>query len=162
MLIDDKGKLFGKINIIDLTIIFIIIGMAFGAWYKFGMSKDKVFGNQETSLQFQFYKEEVPDFIASSIKPGDIVIEPIQNIEFGRVKEVKVDKAISWDNTPKGETKPFSKPGYSSICLTVEGKGIFTDRGVKIGVGMYFIGKEYEIRVGNSALYPRISDIKKK
>ena len=34
-LIDEKGKLFGKVNAIDLCVLIIVIALAFGAYYKF-------------------------------------------------------------------------------------------------------------------------------
>lgn len=159
MFIDKNGKLFSKVSIVDLIIIVIIFVVTFAAVYKFG--KEEISGaSEEDDLLIQLYQEEVPDFVAKSIKEGDIAIEDVQSAVFGNVKEIIIGKSVSWAQSEKGEYVASTKEGYSSISITLSGKGKLSGKGVKIGTGTYFIGKNLTIKIANSIINPRISEIK--
>jgi hypothetical protein len=161
MLIDKKGKLFGKISIVDFVIVLVILAVIAGVYYKFGRG---LFADNEKAenMIISLYWEEVPDYVVNSIKVGDIVIEDIQKAEFGHVKDVKVDKSVSWAQTDKGEYVKSTKEGYSSINISVEGKGELSGQGYNIGSYTFYIGKNYVVRIANSMINVRISDIRRK
>ena len=162
MIMDDKGRLFGKISIIDILIVLVVVAGIAGVAYKFTASKAATPFAKADDIQIQFYSEESPTDACSAIKSGDAVVDPVKNSSFGTVSSVKLDKSISWAQSDKGEFVASTKTGYSSIYLTADGKGAFGNSGVKFGTDYYYIGKTMELRVGNSAFWVRISDIKKK
>ncbi|MCR4437149.1 MAG: DUF4330 domain-containing protein [Clostridiales bacterium] len=162
MIIDSKGKLFGKVSIIDILIILVLVAAAAGVGYKFTKSKTASPFVKTDTLEVQFYQEEVNDFTAKAIKEGDLAMESEQSADFGKVTDIKIGKAVSWAQNPVGQVIPSSKPGYSSIYITMETKGVLGDTGVKIGNGTYNIGKTITLKVGKALFFGRISDIQKK
>lgn len=119
MLIDKKGRLLGKVSIVDVVIVLIILVIVAAAYSKFG--KEVIKGaSDEDKVVIYLQWDEVPNYVAESIKKGDIVIEDVQKAEFGKVKDITINKSISWAQTDKGEFIKSTKEGYSSICIRVD------------------------------------------
>lgn len=161
MIIDNKGRLFGKISIIDILIVAVVLAAVAGVVYKFKISKAEGIFVKPDKLQVVFYTEELPDFVATDIKQGDIVKDPVKNAVFGKVTGIEIDKSVSFTQNDNGDIKVSSKPGYVSIKLYVEGNGTFSTNGITINNADYAIGKQFEIRAGRSAIWTRIKEIKK-
>lgn len=161
MIFDKKGKLFGKISIVDIIIIVVIIAAIAGLYYKFGKSGTVTPFTKTEKIQMSFYHEDVPDYIVNKIKIGDAVKDRVQNVVFGKVTDIKVGPDIVFNPSAGGQAVASSKPGYSSITVTVSGQGIYSATGSTFGGVEYYIGKAVELRVGLTDYYPRVSDIKK-
>lgn len=161
MIIDEKGKLFGKINLLDLLIVVILIGVGFVVFYK--MNNSNVINPfiQKDKITTVFVLDEVLEPVALSIKEGEPVTDRVTGALMGRVVSVQIDPSIAFEANDEGEMVKSSKEGYSSLKITVEGEGIYTETRVVFENNDYFINKSMEIRVGNTALYPRIEAITK-
>lgn len=162
MILDKKGRIFGKVSIIDVLIVLILIAGVAVAWPKF-FKKDT--GTPLTvkndKLRIVLYQEEAPIFAADAINIGDAATEKVLNSSFGKVTDVKKDKSVSWAKTKDGKQVRSSKDDFSSIYITLEGSGIYGNNGVKIGNGEYFVGQQVNVFVGSSILYMNISEIEK-
>jgi len=161
LIIDNKGRLFGKISIIDILIILIIIAAAAGIGYKYTKSKTASPFVKTDDIQVRFYVEEAPDFAVNAVKIGDPVKESLQNTGLGRVSDITTGKSVSWVQTDKGEYVPASKEGYSSCVITMDAKGFYGSNGVSINNTDYYIGRTIVLYVGNAALAGRISGLEK-
>lgn len=161
MILDSKGRLFGKISIVDILIVLIVIAAVGGVAYKFSKSRTVTPFTKPDTIQTVFYCEESPDFAVDAVKPGDIVREDIQSVSWGAVTKVDAEKSVSFATTDKGEIVATSKEDYKSAYITIEGTGIMGDNGVTFDSSQFYIGKSYVIRVGNIALYGRVYDFKK-
>jgi hypothetical protein len=161
MIIDSKGKLFGKISVIDILIVAVVLAAALGLVYKFKVSKTESIFTKPDTIQLVIYTEEAPDYTAADIKKGDIVKDPVKNAVFGKVIDVKVDKSVSFAQTDSGDIVVSSRPGYVSIKVYVEGKGILSASGATFDNADYSIGKAFEVRAGRSTLWAKISEFKK-
>lgn len=162
MLIDDKGRIFGKISIIDIFIVILAILVGALAWFKFsGYSNEDSSSDKTQNIQIVFFQEEINNFSANNIKVGDPASEALQNIGFGKVTDIKIDKSISWSSDAKGIQVSSSKKGYSSIYITMEGKGIVGPNGISIGGHTYYIGEVITLRAGNSIFFGRIYSAEK-
>jgi len=71
--IDDKGKLFGKISIIDILVVCLILGGIAGAYYKFGRSNTISPFVKPDRIEMTFFTEDVVEFVGAGIKAGDLV-----------------------------------------------------------------------------------------
>ncbi|MDP4093042.1 MAG: DUF4330 domain-containing protein [Bacillota bacterium] len=160
---DKKGKLFGKISIIDLLIILVIIGAAAGITYKFTKSKVVSPLVKSDIVTMQFYTEEVPDYVANAVKKDTLAQDADRKVTFGTITDVKVDKSVSLVTNSQGQIIRTSKPGYSSILITVEAKAYYSNNGVSLGGNEYFIGDTFqELKFGNTSMKTTIYDLKKK
>lgn len=138
-IIDSKGRLFGKINIIDLMIILLVI--AVGA--KFALSRSQEPASVETkTIQVEFMVKDVRDATASVIKVGDTVREVKTNVVLGKVSDVKVVPSEVFVETADGKVVAAIHPVFYDVYMTVEGAGTASDNAVVIG--------NSEIRIGTA------------
>jgi len=160
MFFDNKGKLFGKVNIIDACIILLLIVVIAVVGFKFIKGKTISPFTELDNIQTEFFCEEVPDAVGREIKIGDLVKDPITNAVIGHVMDVKVKESMSYGTDSSGKWVVSSKAGYVSITMTVEGSGVYNDGKSKGGITFdnsdFWIGRGMELRVGNEVLIGRI------
>ncbi len=161
MLLDKKGKLFGKISIVDVLVILIIIAIGAGLYYKFGKSGTVTPFTPTQTVQMTLSLESVNDYVANNVKVGDVVQDRVQNIVLGKVTDVKIGKDKSYFLNSNGLVIQGSKDGYNSLTVTFEGQGLYSSKGVTFSNIEYYINKNgTEWRIGNTFSYAKISGIK--
>lgn len=155
-MLNNKGQLFGKVNIIDLVIIIVVIMIIGGGIYKFStldniLSSDDL---QEISLTMEI--PEVRDGLFKSIKEGDILYDSVRGSEFGKVesKSFKTHKELVVNQ--EGIVKYTEIPGLYDIEIQVKSLSNITDNGIIIGTTPIYIGSSIRIR---SSLYVFTSDV---
>ena len=158
MIIDKKGKVFGKINIIDLLVLLIILGV--GAF--FGMrilSQTGQVSNKETIIM-KYYIEEVNDFVIERIKVGDALLDDQRNVSLGVVcEEPTIMESVSWGITESGEYKRGSREGFKSAIITGQVEGTMYENGVIVNSSKYAVGHSFTLKAGDAKLYLRVYDI---
>ena len=160
MLIDEKGRLFGKINIVDFIVAAVIVLGVLGVGYKFISSSTTLFKKSEEA-KIVFYNEDLPKYVADSIKVGDKVKDSVKNTVFGEVESVEVADSVVFSSNDEGVLKQTTRPGYVSLILTVKGEGVYTDTGVIFNNTDYYVGRSLEIRAGNGVIWTRVKEINK-
>lgn len=164
MIIDSKGKLFGKVSIIDILIVLVVIAAVVGVGYKLTKSSTgSIIANEEKFL-LTFYNDEAPDYAVKSVKAGDVVKDFDKGSNLGKVIEVpKIDQAISFHEYEDGKWVTGSRTGYCSYYMQVEAKGVTNaDGGFSFGGANYYIGRTVTIRVGDTVFTGRIYTVEKK
>ena len=161
-MIDKNGKVFGKINIIDLIVLIALIA----AIAVFGYSRISG-GSERTSkdsdeVEIVFYAEQVSDFVIEDLKNGDMVCDADKNIFFGTVTNVEQGPAVSYNQTADGQIVVTDKPDYSSVYITATGKAKMDEYGAKFEGTQYTKGHSLTIRAGNAKIYLRVYDIREK
>lgn len=161
MILDKKGKLFGKISIVDALVVVIIIAVACGLYYKFGSSGTVTPFTDTQTIQMSVYMESVNTYMIDNIKVGDVVKDRVQNVVLGKVTDIQVGPDISYFISDRGLAVQGSREGYNSATIVFEGEGIYKETGVFFSGIEYYINKNgTEWRIGNTFCYARISDIK--
>jgi len=165
MVLDDKGKILGKVNIVDILILLIFLSSIVLVGYKVSKS---VMANpfvKSDKLIIKIYSEEAPEFAAKAVQQNDIVIDFDTNSTFGHVTKIDIGPSVSYSADDKGQIIQTSKPGYASVIFTVEGTGIYkdgvTESGVTIDNVNFYIGRTITYKVGHSIIQGRIYDLKK-
>ncbi len=161
-MIDKNGKVFGKINIIDLlALIALIAAVAVFGFAKLGGGKSGLSNNAD-DIEIVFYTEQVSDFVVDNINIGDKVCDADKNIDFGVVTDVKKGPAASYNQTSDGQIVVTDKPDYSSAYITAVGKANMDEYGAKFEGTQYTVGHSLTIRAGNAKIYLRVYDIREK
>ena len=161
-MIDRNGKVFGKINIIDLIVLLALIA----AIAVFGYSKAKggkdALTKDSDEVEIVFYTEQVSDFVVDKIQAGDMVCDADKNIFFGTVTSVEKGPAVSYNQTSDGKIVVSDRPDSSSATITVTGKANMDEYGAKFEGTQYTVGHSLTIRAGNAKIYLRVYDIREK
>lgn len=159
MLIDNKGKLFGKINVLDLIVILAVLAVIAGVAYKFTKSNTPSVFRQNDKVEVTFYVEELPDYAAEAVKIGTAVTDRTTGSRFGVVKSVDTQPSVSYAPNSAGEIVKSTKETFRSQKVVVEGEGMYSENGVTYNSIDYFVNKQLEVRFGNVAVWTRIYDL---
>lgn len=159
MIIDKKGKLFGKINVIDLIIVVVLIAAAGIFGYKY-LSGNQMVASSEVPATITFYAEEVSDFVLDgTIKEGDVVYDVQEKSNIGTVKSVTYGESVSYIETSDGRWVKTTKPDYQSVTITCEAYGTEFPNGIIIADNNYYIGHTFTIAAGKAKIHLRVFDI---
>ena len=158
MIIDEKGKLFGKVNLIDLIIIIVLILAAGILGFKFLSPKVSTTG--ESIATVTYYAEEITDFVfENNIKVGDSLLDEVKNVNLGEVTEIAIGDAVSYAPNDKGEFVQSSKPNHNSLLITSEVKAKRYEHGMIVNTSRYYVGHSFVLVAGKAKLYLRVHSI---
>ena len=158
-LIDNKGRILGIINIIDLFIILAIVFV--GGWVGLrllspGGSGPIVAQHQEVILTF--FAEMSPDFAVDNLEIGGLVVDDQRNVDFGRVIDFDINRGVISTQDAMGNQVMAEAEDFSSIEIVSRGTGfIIEDGGIRISGNVYTIGQTLTIRAGRSRFFARLS-----
>ncbi|MCL2873812.1 MAG: DUF4330 domain-containing protein [Defluviitaleaceae bacterium] len=157
-LIDEKGRIFGIINIIDLFIILavVFVGGYVGLRYISPGVVSPIVNQQEIKLSF--FAEMSPDFAVDNLEMGGLVEDDQRNVSFGRVIDFDVDRGIIHTQDAMGNQVMAEAENFSSLEIVSRATGvIIEDGGVRISGNVYTIGQTLTIRAGRSRFFVRLS-----
>ena len=157
-MIDKNGKLFGKINVIDLLVILVIVA----AVAVLGFSKLSG-GNAGAALQtftMEFYADEVPDYVTEHLKEGEPIYEADKHIYMGKITSFEVGPSKAYYADDEGKVVVSEKEGFKSVRIVGEMTGNLENFGAVIDGEKFGVGHTFTARMGKAKVYIRVSDIK--
>ncbi len=151
------GKLFGKINLIDLLIVLIILAaIAFVALKIVDKGNDNA---QLSQVHISFYADEVPDYVADALENGTSVLDSVENVTIGTVESFEVGAPIGFETDTKGVVQSVVREGYNSVSLSALATGELTEHGITIDGVLYGVGHTLTIYAGKAKMYLKVSGI---
>lgn len=156
-MIDKNGKLFGKINLIDLIIVLVIIlVVVFVALRVTGVG-----GGDEGAapVRISMFASEVPDYVLEYLVEGDSVMDFTEETELGTVESFETGEPFSYETTTNGEVQSVVKKGHKSLTLNVTGNAVLGEHGATIGGELYGVGHTLTVFAGKAKIFLRISGI---
>lgn len=151
-MIDEKGRLFGKINIIDLAVVVILLAVILGSLYKFGLFSQHTSDVQKVEVTLLL--REVSEVTVESLHEGDLLTESTENLPLGIITKKEVHKALKEVPTPDGQLVLAESPNKYDVTLTVEGNLQVVGDQVFIGRRDIKIGRMLNIKTARSLCVP--------
>lgn len=155
MIIDKKGKLFGKINIIDFLILVVLV-VAIGV---VGVRFLKPDAKGTETLRIKYYIEEVDSWVAEKIQVGSALYDGTNDIPIGTVTAVETAAPRTWGVTADGQYVLSPREGYCSLTITSEVEGVKTNIGAEVSGNRYGVGHSMVLYAGDAKMYLRVQDI---
>ncbi|WCN38488.1 DUF4330 domain-containing protein [Aneurinibacillus uraniidurans] len=119
--IDEKGKFFGWINILDLFLIILLLGAAAFAAVKFTHGDEIAVGPvTKKQVTYTLYNSAEHPFVVNQIKVGDIIRDKDKNVPIGKVVAVKVAPGKTAVPTADGRMVMSDVPEKLSVYITVQ------------------------------------------
>ncbi|MBQ7095763.1 MAG: DUF4330 domain-containing protein [Clostridia bacterium] len=145
-LMDEKGRIFGKINIFDLIVLLVVIlGVAFMLLRPTAEEKQQAAAPRHTAV-IVMEIEGVRDYIAEAYHVGDTVYEG--TTEIGVIKEIEVAPQKVVKLQPDGSYKEVERKLYFDMKLTLETDEYYENEGQFVdGKGM-LCGTNHTITTG--------------
>ncbi|NLW66039.1 MAG: DUF4330 family protein [Clostridiales bacterium] len=156
-MIDKNGKLFGKINLIDLIIILILAALVIFAVFKFAVPSED--DSMDTQVKITLFCEETPSYVVDYLKKGAPVLDPKEDITIGTVESFEIGEPIGFATGENGLMYEVTRSNYNSVTIEVEAKGAIGENGVTVDDVLYGVGHTMTVYAGQAKLYLRISSI---
>ncbi len=133
-IIDEKGKLFRVINIIDLVVVLAIIAIAFVGVYKTSVMKKVNVLDNKKAYQMQILIKSVLPEMVEQVASGDTFLEDSSNNVLGQIKKVEANVTKNEVQTSDGRVVVAEVKNRRDVILTVNGEGMFDDvKGLTFG-----------------------------
>ncbi len=156
-MLDEKGRLFGKINIVDLLIVVIIIAaIAFiGLKYVLPAREDAQSGQPVTMV---LYAESSKKYVVENLTAGVPVCDNGDKAVLGTLESWSSDKYVE-RYTKDGMLFESAPEDTCIVELVVKGTGTKGDFGVTIDGSLYGIGHTMVVYCGDSKFFVSVKDI---
>ena len=132
MIIDKKGKLFGKINMVDIAVVLILVVAVLVTYYKFNMSAHSDVSETNGYVEFDIRVESVREFSVNSIKDGDIIYDSQNDVCLGRIVSKRTEPAKSFITKADGTIVYADVPERYNLYITVGSDARINDSGIYV------------------------------
>ncbi|GKX30447.1 hypothetical protein SH1V18_29270 [Vallitalea longa] len=141
-IINEKGKLFGLVNIIDLITILLIIALVLGALYKFKGNSINMIGSNKTK-EMEYVVRLNPNYedFFKQINVGDKLVQDKRVLD-ASITDIKIQDFYESIPDENGEVSIQKHPLFKEAFITIKATVSDKDPIFKLG--------EQEIRVGCS------------
>ena len=139
--IDENGRLFGKVNIIDLGIVAIVLFMVVGVFFQFRVLVPAATVAEDVPIRYTLEITGVRDWTIGNLREGDTLF--LNNEDVGRIVSIRYAPQQVLVVTGEGELWWGEVPERYVIFLEVEATAIVVD-------GRYMISRVIPLHVGNS------------
>ena len=157
-MIDKNGKLFGKINIIDLLIVLIVIAAIIFVGLRFA-GNDNDLGTYH-AVRMTFFAEDAPSFLAGKAVPGDPVIDYDTSNYLGTVGSYEAEDAYTYELDPTtGEIVKVPVVNTCFLTFTCDAAGYVADDALRINNFEYNVGNTITMRAGQMRVECRLAQI---
>lgn len=119
-MIDGKGRLFGKINVVDLLIIVLLVFAASATVYKFKFSAHSDVNDSNIKIEYVLKVRSVRNYTVDAIKKGTEIYDEESGDFLGVVSDVKSEEAMDYIGRNDGKIFYSEKPERYDVYITVE------------------------------------------
>ncbi len=138
--LDDRGRLFGRINIVDLVVLLAIVAVVVFAAVRLGGDSSP----ETVPVKVSFVDLRVEQALVAGYQTKGTVKDQGGNV-IGEVQSVQVTPSIEELLTNEGELKSFTSATRSDITFVVVGQGTVSDSTVHIGQIAARVGAEVKL-----------------
>ena len=137
-IIDSKGRLFGKVSLIDILVILVIIALGAGIFVRNFVLETTAANNPSVTLTYRGKISAINNLLLDNFHEGDDIFDNSYNDYYGTITKVEIVPAEVWMTTADGDYIKVKAPDRSDVYLTVEVEGMISD-------GRYLVGRMYEL-----------------
>jgi hypothetical protein len=131
-MIDNKGRLFGKISVVDIIILLAFVVAIAGFVYKFTSGDKTVTIVSDTPFEVTVMVKNVRQYTVDGAQVGDVVIEQ-HGSKIGTISKVETKPAMDLAEYPDGSAKYVEVEGRYDLYITIDATGRIDDKGFSVG-----------------------------
>jgi len=141
-LLDDKGKVFGLVNIVDLIIVLAILLVATGAYYRFSHQGA---AGKTVNVEFEVMLQHIRPDLAQAIKVGDKMVSGSSYTNV-TVKDVQIKPGYSINVDARGQRVESIDPYLKDVYVTNTGTTTLSSATITMGGQDIRVGKDYYVK----------------
>ncbi|WIV13461.1 DUF4330 domain-containing protein [Proteiniborus sp. MB09-C3] len=157
-IIDDKGRLFSKVNILDLSIILMVLVLGLAGFYKLKTNNKATFIKPKP-VDIKVIVRAREETSIDKIKVGDILKEYDTGIVLGEIKSIDIQPATLEVNTTDGQVKLAEIPERYDYYINIDANAIVNENAIVSGNKELRIGNKLVLRTKTYALESYILEI---
>ncbi len=142
-IIDQQGRLFGKINIIDLIFLILVIGIIAAGAKR--MTQDPIPAESTGTAEIVLHVKGIGEVGAEAICEGQKLYHYDTNEYMGEIKSVEVEPFVD-SSRVDGQWVEAENPNVYLVILTIEGPVTKGDINTMTGSENLLIGSEYRLK----------------
>ncbi|KUK31652.1 MAG: Uncharacterized protein XD63_1084 [Thermoanaerobacterales bacterium 50_218] len=155
-LLDEHGKLFGIINLFDLVVLVLVIGVACGLYLKLKPAgKAHEIAEVEVTVMAPFVRPQA----AEAVKVGDRLVASGKFTD-ARIVDVRVEPGLIATTKADGTRLLTRDPYNKDVYATIRGKAAIDQPDLRVGGQEVRIGKEFYLKTQTVELKAEVIDIK--
>ncbi|MCL2500595.1 MAG: DUF4330 domain-containing protein [Defluviitaleaceae bacterium] len=157
-MIDKKGRLFGKVSLVDLFAAVVLLAV-FYVVFTAARAGDRLEMSDEQPVAITFFSPAALEFVADAFQMGVPVTDGERNTFLGYVADIKKDDSIFFVTDVRGNEVAAHREGYASVYVTSRTMGRMSDGAVVLGGVVYTVGTAVFMWAGDVFLVTHISNI---
>lgn len=158
-LIDEKGKLFGKVNVIDLVVALLIIFLVAAVGYKFLgpeiAASPNAQGEITAVIRFTFRTDDV----VKSVQPGQKLVFGTNYIPDAYIADVSFVVSDYITTDAEGKIHVEKHPQYKDLYVTIKATTNTNAAILKVGTQEIAQGKNFYVKTQTTEILGSVQSI---
>ena len=159
MIIDDKGRLFGKISLIDIFAAAVLIMIFMVVYLNIGTNARVAAAGREQPVVITFFKDALEHFTVEALELGVRVENDTDGTFMGYITSIEIGESINFMPDIDGNEVASPMEGFSSVTLQTRVNGRMADGTVLLGGNLYGAGTQIIIWAGIAKIQLFITDV---
>jgi len=123
-LVNEKGRLFGLLNIFDLFVILLVVSLIAGVYFVFIREDDSV-TKENVRVVYELQMEEAwKALYKEAFSPGEKVYFKESDIFIGTIVDIKTEDAWEYETDVNGDWKYTKTEDFYIITLVIEADAV--------------------------------------
>ncbi len=127
---NNKGKLFGKINVVDLLVVLIVIVAVAVTIFKFNFSAHSDVTSSNAKAQYTILTKQVRMFTVDQLVVGDKIFDEESGKCVGEITDVSFEPAFDYVIKTDGTPVYSQIPEKYDVKVTIETDCVVNDSGI--------------------------------
>lgn len=127
--IDNKGRLFGKVNLLDLIVLLGVLAVVGRFGYQAFFSQDVAPTGEDKQIEMTFKLPSVTQYTIDALQPGEDLYDSKSNTLLGKVVAVEAEPAVVVREVPDGLVERVSDTHFD-YYVTVKGPARVSPNGI--------------------------------
>ncbi|MGE5672752.1 MAG: DUF4330 domain-containing protein [Mycobacterium leprae] len=144
--VDEKGRLFGKVNLLDLVVVVAVVAVGARFGYSHFMAKSAGPAGTDQKVELTFKVSPVTQPTVDAIQKGDKVYDSKSNAFLGTVVETKAQPATVVKQGPDGRLWETQSTTAFDYYVTISSMAHVSENGVLVGGDDIKIGRDNSLR----------------
>lgn len=158
-LLDDKMRLFGVVNPVDVLAVLLVIAVAV-VGYTLLKGEPPAPPSEKGTVEAVFMTQGIPLVQEDLVKAGDVAARAGGTGKMGKVTAVRFEKALKEVSDASGTVIVARSDVLRDVYITVRGTGAVTDTGVNLGDERIRVNQVFDLQMPRFQMSARVISVK--
>ncbi|SHH92096.1 protein of unknown function [Sporobacter termitidis DSM 10068] len=147
-IIDEHGRVFGKVSIIDFLVILIVVVVGVALYLRYDVLNPTDSAAETGSITYTIKIYGVRDYTANALKAGDALFDKNNSggYSIGTITDIAVSDAKKISETVDGKLVLGNYAAHYDVTVTVTAHGALSG-------GRYLVNKTYELNTNSNRTF---------